>query len=207
MSNLRRTICKSLVGLCAFLFIISLLISQVNSAVAAEGDACPKKQNEHLYWCLECKEIFTWNECGNLSYMIDEIEFEGKQHSEEVAKHKMVPSWSCLRTEYHCIRDGVKGATNPDGIFCEGSKQCLPYNIGACEICNDDLRPEKTRAKLNFKCTKCGKEFDEPGVGYEIDKKKEYAQHLLSFGNCKDCGEPLESVCKMSGTCPHIPDF
>jgi hypothetical protein len=74
-------------------------------------------------------------------------------------------------------------------------------------LCNDDLTPNKVRAKLNFKCTKCGKEFDEPGVGFEIDHKKEYAEHLLTFGNCKDDGEPLESVCKMSGTCPHIPDF
>jgi len=204
LSNLRRSICKSLVGLCAFLFIISLLVSQVSNAVAAEGGACPKKQNEKLYWCLECKEIFTWNECGNLKYI---WEFKGKQHSDEIAKHKIVPSWACLRTEYHCIRDGKKWSSNPDGIFCEGSKICLPYNPGACEICNDDLAPKKSRAKLNFKCTGCGKEFDEPGVGHEIDKKKEYAEHLLSFGNCKDCGVPLETVCKQSGTCPHIPSF
>ncbi|ODS33865.1 MAG: hypothetical protein SCARUB_01026 [Candidatus Scalindua rubra] len=203
LNTLRGSFGKALY-VCAFLCIISFVSSQLNYAIAAEGDPCPKRQNEHLYWCTACEEIFTWNECGNLKYI---WEFKGEVHSGEVAKHKVVPSWACLRTEYHCIRDGKKWSSNPDGIFCEGSKKCLPYNIGACEICNDDLAPKKSRAKLNFGCTKCGKEFDEPGVGHEIDRKKEYAEHLISFGNCKDCGEPLDSVCKQSGTCPHVPDF
>ncbi len=203
MGNLRRNICKAL-SLCALLCLLAFLTGQINYAIAAEGDPCPKKENEKLFWCTECKEIFTWNECGNLKYI---WEFKGKQHSEEVAKHKMVPSWACLRTEYRCIRDGKKWSSNPDGIFCEGSKICLPFNAGSCEICQDDLASKKSRAKLDFKCTGCGKEFDEPGEGHEIDHRKEYAEHLLSFGNCKDCGKPLDTVCRQSGTCPHIPDF
>jgi hypothetical protein len=179
--------------LCAFLCVIAIVTSQSNIARAAEGDPCPKKENEKLFWCTECKEIFTWNECGNLKYI-----WNTKEHKagEEVAKHKMVPSWACLRTKYSCVNDK-----------CENSKACYAFNIGFCELCNDDMTPTKVRAKLDFKCTKCGKEFDEPGVGFEIDKKKEYAEHLISFGNCKECGGPLDSVCRMSGTCPHIPDF
>ena len=201
MGIVKKVISRSLAS-CAFLCVVVFVSSQLNFAVAAEGDACPKKENEKLYWCIECKEIFTWNECGNLKYIWD---FKGEEHSTEVAKHKIVPSWACLRTEYHCIRDGKKWSSNPDGIFCEGSKKCLSFNAGSCDICQDDLAPRKTRAKLDFKCTKCGKEFDEPGVGLVIDKRKEYAEHLISFGNCKDCGGPLDSVCRMSGTCPHIP--
>ncbi len=206
MSNSRRFVGKAL---CfgAFLCVVVFVSSQLNLAVAAEGKPCPQKQNEKLFWCLECKEIFTWNECGNLKYI---WEFKGEQHSGEVDKHKRVPTWACLRTEYRCIRDGKKGGTaagNPDGIFCEGYNTCLPYNTGSCEVCNDDLASKKSRAKLNFKCNKCNKEFDEPGVGHEIDHKKEYAEHLIGFGKCKDCGEPLEAVCKQSGTCPHVPSF
>ena len=203
LKNLVKGVSRTLF-MCAFLCVIVFVSSQLNFAVAAEGGACPKKQNEKLYWCMECEEIFTWNECGNLKYIWDTKEHKA---GAEVAKHKMVSSWACLRTEYYCIRDGKKWSSNPDGIFCEGSKVCLAYNAGSCEICNDDLAPRKSRAKLNFKCTKCGKEFDEPGAGHEIDHKKEYAEHLIGFGNCKDCGVPLEAVCKQSGTCPHIPSF
>ncbi len=78
---------------------------------------------------------------------------------------------------------------------------------GFCEVCNDDLTGTAIRAKLNFGCKKCGKEYDEPGAGFEIDHKMEYAEHLLTFGKCEDCGEELETVCKQSGTCPHEPDF
>ncbi len=177
----------------AFLCVVLFLGSQMNFAVAGDGKECPKKENEKLFWCTECKEIFTWNECGNLKYIWDTKEHKA---GEEVAKHKMVRSWACLRTKYSCVNDK-----------CENSKACYAFNIGFCELCNDDLTPKKIRAKLNFKCTKCGKEFDEPGVGFEIDEKKEYAEHLLTFGNCKDCGEPLDTVCKQSGTCPHVPDF
>jgi len=177
----------------AFICVIIFLSSQINFAAAEGGKECPKKENEKLFWCTECKEIFTWNECGNLKYI-----WNTKEHKadEEVAKHKIVSSWACLRTQYSCVNDK-----------CENSKACYAFNIGFCELCNDDLTPKKIRAKLDFKCTKCGKEFDEPGVGHEIDQKKEYAEHLISFGNCVECGGPLDSVCKMSGTCPHIPDF
>jgi DNA-directed RNA polymerase subunit RPC12/RpoP len=135
--------------------------------------------------------------------------WDTKEHKsgEEIATHKMEPTWACLRTEYTCIRDGKKWSSNPDGIFCEGSKVCLPYNTGSCEVCNDDLASKKHRGKLNFKCNKCNKEFTEPGAGFEIDHKKEYAEHLLTFGKCEDCGEELESVCKSSGTCPHVPSY
>lgn len=203
LNTMRASISKVLY-LGAFLCVIAFVGSQLNFAGAADGDPCPKKENEKLYWCTVCNEIFTWNECGNLKYI-----WNTKEHKagEEVATHKMVPSWSCLRTEYYCIRDGKKWSSNPNGIFCEGSKVCLPYNAGACGTCGDDLAPRKSRAKLDFKCTGCGKMFDEPGAGHEIDHKKEYAEHLKSFGNCKDCGKPLDSVCKMSGTCPHTPDF
>lgn len=192
MYTLRRSVGKALY-LCAFLCVVLFLGSQMNFAVAGDGKECPKKENEKLFWCTECKEIFTWNECGNLKYIWDTKEHKA---GEEVAKHKMVRSWACLRTKYSCVNDK-----------CENSKACYAFNIGFCELCNDDLTPKKIRAKLNFKCTKCGKEFDEPGVGFEIDEKKEYAEHLLTFGNCKDCGEPLDTVCKQSGTCPHVPDF
>jgi hypothetical protein len=177
----------------AFLCVIVFVSSQLNLAVAAKGGDCPKKENEKLYWCTVCEEVFTWNECGNLKYIWDTKEHKA---GAEVATHKMEPSWACLRTKYNCVNDE-----------CANSKACYAFNIGFCELCNDDLTSKKIRAKLNFKCTKCGKEFDEPGAGHEIDHKKEYAEHLLSFGNCKDCGSPLDSVCKMSGTCPHEPDF
>ncbi|MGR3301533.1 MAG: hypothetical protein ACUZ8I_03415 [Candidatus Scalindua sp.] len=192
MNTLRGSVGKALF-LCAFLCVIAFVTSQLNIVRAAEGDPCPKKENEKLYWCTECKEIFTWNECGNLKYIWDN---EKHKAGAEVAKHKVVPSWSCLRKTYSCVNDK-----------CENSKACYAFNIGFCELCNDDLTAKMTRAKLNFKCTKCGKEFDEPGVGFEIDKKKEYAEHLLTFGKCSDCGEPLDTVCMQSGTCPHIPDF
>jgi len=179
--------------MCAFLCVIVFVSSQLNLAVAAKGGPCPKKQNEKLYWCTECKEVFTWNECGNLKYIWDT-----KKHKagEEVATHKMVPTWACLRTAYSCVNDK-----------CENSKACYAFNIGFCELCNDDLTPKKSRAKLNFACKKCNKEYDEPGVGHQIDEKQEYAEHLISFGNCEHCGEALEAVCKQSGTCPHEPDF
>lgn len=190
--TLRRYIGKTLY-FSAFFCAVLFLSSQMNFAVAEGDKECPKKENEKLFWCTECKEIFTWNECGNLKYI-----WNTKEHKagEEVAKHKMVPSWACLRTQYSCVNDK-----------CENSKACYAFNIGFCELCNDDLTPKKIRAKLDFKCTKCGKEFEEPGVGHEIDHQKEYAEHLLSYGNCSDCGAPLGTVCRMSGTCPHIPDF
>ncbi len=202
MKNLVRGVGRA-VFLCAFLCVAVFVSSQLN-LVAAEGKACPQKENEKLFWCTECKEVFTWNECGNLKYI---WEFKGEQHSKEKSAHKMEPCWACLRTEYRCIRDGKKWSSNPDAIFCEGSKVCLPFNAGFCDICQDDLASKKSRAKLNFKCNKCNKEFSEPGAGHEIDKKKEYAEHLISFGKCEDCGEPLEAVCKQSGTCPHVPSF
>ncbi|MGR3173998.1 MAG: hypothetical protein ACUZ8N_05305 [Candidatus Scalindua sp.] len=192
MYTLRRSVGKALY-LCAFLCVVLFLGSQMNFAVAGDGKECPKKENEKLFWCTECKEIFTWNECGNLKYIWDTKEHKA---GGEVAKHKMVESWACLRTKYSCVNDK-----------CENSKACYAFNIGFCELCNDDLTPKKIRAKLNFKCTKCGKEYDEPGAGFEIDHKKEYAEHLLTFGKCSDCGSQLDTVCKMSGTCPHIPDF
>jgi hypothetical protein len=190
--TLRRYIGKALY-FGAFLCVVMLVSSQMNFAVADGEKACPKKQNEKLFWCMECKEIFTWSKCGNLEYIWD---LKKHRSDEEDTKHKMVPSWACLRTRYSCVNDK-----------CENSKACYSFNIGFCELCNDDLTPNKVRAKLNFKCTKCGKEFDAPGVGFEIDKKKEYAEHLLTFGNCADCGGPLDTVCKQSGECPHIPDF
>ena len=118
-----------------------------------------------MNWCTECKEIFTWNECGNLKYI-----WNTKEHKagEEVATHKMVKSWSCIRTKYNCVNDK-----------CENSKACYAFNIGFCEVCNDDLTGTAIRAKLNFACKKCGKEYDEAGAGHEIDHKKEYAEHLL----------------------------
>lgn len=185
--------------LCMFIF-----VSGQMTVAGADGGACPQKENEKLFWCTKCEEIFTWNECGNLKYI---WEFKGEQHSEEKAKHVMVPAWACLRTEYYCIRDGKKWSSNPTGMFCEGSKICLPFNQGFCDICQDDLASKKSRAKLDFKCEKCNKLFDEPGVGHEIDHKKEYAEHLVTFGKCEDCGEQLKAVCRQSGTCPHVPDF
>jgi len=146
-----------------------------------------------LNWCTECKEVFTWTECGNLKYIWNT---EEHKDGEEIAKHKVVKSWSCIRTQYNCVNDK-----------CENSKACYAFNIGFCEICNDDLTGTAIRAKLNFGCKKCGKEYDMPGAGFEIDHKKEYAEHLLSNGKCADCGEELVTVCKMSGTCPHEPDF
>jgi hypothetical protein len=172
---------------------VALACSQFNIAKAEKGGPCPKKVDELLYWCTECKEIFTWNECGNLKYI-----WNTKEHKagEEVATHKMVKSWSCIRTKYSCVNDK-----------CENSKACFAFNIGFCEICNDDLTGTAIRAKLDFKCTKCGKEYEEAGPGHEIDHKKEYAEHLLTYGKCEDCGEPLDTLCRMSGTCPHEPDF
>jgi hypothetical protein len=41
--------------------------SQFNVAKAEKGGPCPMKVNELLNWCTECKEIFTWTECGNLN--------------------------------------------------------------------------------------------------------------------------------------------
>jgi DNA-directed RNA polymerase subunit RPC12/RpoP len=192
MYSLRRYFGKALF-FGTFFCVVLFLGSQMNFAVAAEGDPCPKKENEKLFWCVECKEIFTWNECGNLKYIWN---VEEHKAGEEVATHKMERSWACLRTKYSCVNDK-----------CENSKACYAFNIGFCELCNDDLTSKKIRAKLNFKCTKCGKEFDEPGVGHEIDHKKEYAEHLLTFGKCADCGGELDTECKQSGACPHIPDF
>jgi DNA-directed RNA polymerase subunit RPC12/RpoP len=176
-----------------FVCMVALVSCQFNIARAEKGGPCPKKVNELLYWCTECNEIFTWNECGNLKYIWDTKEHKA---GEEVATHKMVKSWSCIRTRYNCVNDK-----------CENSKACYAFNIGFCEVCNDDLTGTAIRAKLNFKCTKCGKEFDEAGPGHEIDHKKEYAEHLLTFGKCGDCGEALDTLCKQSGTCPHEPDF
>jgi len=190
--SLRRYIGKALF-FSAFFCVVLFLGSQMNFAVAEGKKECPKKENEKLYWCTECKEIFTWNECGNLKYI-----WNTKEHKagEAVATHKMEESWSCLRKTYHCVNDK-----------CENSKACYAFNIGFCELCNDDLTANMTRAKLDFKCTKCGKEFTGPGAGFEIDHKKEYAEHLLTFGKCADCGGDLDTLCRESGNCPHIPDF
>ena len=68
LKNLVKGVSRTLF-MCAFLCVIVFVSSQLNFAVAAEGGACPKKENEKLYWCMECKEIFTWNECGNLKYI------------------------------------------------------------------------------------------------------------------------------------------
>jgi len=176
-----------------FVCVVALMASQFNVAKAEKGGPCPMKVNELLNWCTECKEVFTWTECGNLKYI-----WNTKEHKEgeEVAKHKVVKSWSCIRTKYNCVNDK-----------CENSKACYAFNIGFCEVCNDDLTGTAIRAKLNFGCKKCGKEYDMPGAGFEIDHKKEYAEHLLSNGKCADDGEELVTVCKMSGTCPHEPDF
>ncbi len=192
--SLRRYIGKALF-FSAFFCVVLYMGSQMNFAVAEGEKECPKKENEKLYWCTECKEIFTWNECGNLKYI-----WNTKEHKagEAVATHKMERSWSCLRKRYKCVNDK-----------CENSKGCYAFNIGFCELCNDDLTANMTRAKLDFKCTKCGKEFSEPGAGFEIDQKKEYAEHLKKgkYGKCADCGGELDTLCRESGTCPHIPDF
>ena len=58
--SLRRNYGKTLF-LGAFFCVVLFLGSQMNFAVAESGKECPKKENENLYWCTECKEIFTWN--------------------------------------------------------------------------------------------------------------------------------------------------
>ncbi|MBT3879981.1 MAG: hypothetical protein HOF76_13185 [Candidatus Scalindua sp.] len=192
MNTLKRRFGRVLC-LGVFVCMVALMGSQFSTAKAEKGGPCPMKVNELLNWCTECKEVFTWTECGNLKYIWNT---EEHKDGEEIAKHKVVKSWSCIRTQYNCVNDK-----------CENSKACYAFNIGFCEICNDDLTGTAIRAKLNFGCKKCGKEYDMPGAGFEIDHKKEYAEHLLSNGKCADDGEELVTVCKMSGTCPHEPDF
>ena len=89
--SLRRYIGKALF-FSAFFCVVLFLGSQMNFAVAEGVKECPKKENENLYWCTVCKEIFTWNECGNLKYIWDT---EKHKAGEAVATHKMLVIGFC----------------------------------------------------------------------------------------------------------------
>ncbi|MFQ5712870.1 MAG: hypothetical protein ACE5GU_02445 [Candidatus Scalinduaceae bacterium] len=198
MSNLRRIICKSL-SLCAFLIITSFLISQVNNAVAAEGGACPKKKIQLQFWCATCKEIREFKDCDTADYIWDFEKYKaGSGKYADAKAHQDLPeAWGCQRIAYSCINKA-----------CVDYGKCIPHP-GICETCMDDITSKKVWSKIDFKCTGCGKTFDQPGTGYKLNERIEYIPTLLDqeAGKCKECGKPLETVCRKSGTCPHVPSY
>ena len=190
--NMRNYLYAMLAGL----FLVSLTIGQFNK-VYAEGGPCPKKKIQLHYWCPICKEINEFKDCKNINYIWDFKKYEaGSEEYDEAKKHQNLPEgWGCERIKFSCIEK-----------TCEAYEKCMAHP-GGCDVCMGDIDSKKILAKIDFKCTGCGKVFDHPGKGHSLDEKVEYIPTLKTPGDCEECGKPLETVCRLSGECPHFADY
>ncbi|ODS33866.1 MAG: hypothetical protein SCARUB_01027 [Candidatus Scalindua rubra] len=184
---------------CTFFFIIYFFTNYTNYAVGREGQNCPKKKIQSQFWCETCKEIREFKDCDTADYIWDYEKYKaGSEEYADTKAHQDLPeAWGCQRIAYSCI--------NKD---CADYGKCIPHP-GICETCMDDITSEKVWSKIDFKCTGCGKVHNDPGTGHKLNERIEYLPTLLGqeAGKCEECGKPLETVCRKSGTCPHIPSF
>ncbi len=192
---------RSLVGkvlfVCAFFYMTTFLTGYVNNAIGEEGRACPKKKIQLHFWCEECKEIREFKDCDTAEYIWDFEKYKAgrEEYSDAKAHQDLGEAWGCQRIAYSCINKE-----------CTDYGKCIPHP-GICETCMDDITSKKIWSKIDFKCTGCGKVYNEPGTGHHLNERMEYIPTLVSAGNCQDCGKPLETICRKSGTCPHVPAF
>jgi hypothetical protein len=196
VSNTRSFIGK-LFYVCTFFCIVSFFTSYVNYDVRGEGRECPKKKIQLHFWCETCKEIREFKDCDTADYIWDYEKYKaGSGEYADAKAHQDLPeAWGCQRIAYSCI--------NRD---CVDYGKCIPHP-GICETCMDDITSKKIWSKIDFKCTGCGKVFGEPGKDHTLDERVEYIPTLVKPGNCDECGKPLETVCRKSGTCPHVPSY
>lgn len=182
---------------CTFFCIVYFLTGYGNNAIGGEGRACPKKKIQLQFWCEACKEIREFKDCDTANYIWDFGKYKAgsEEYADAKAHQDLVEAWGCQRIAYSCI--------NRD---CVDYEKCIAHP-GICETCMDDITSKKIWSKIDFKCTGCGKVHSEPGTGHKLNERLEYIPTLVSPGNCHDCGKPLETVCRKSGTCPHVPAF
>ena len=195
--NSTRRFVDNVLYVCTFFCIVSFFTNYANYSVGEEGKNCPKKKIQLQFWCEACKVIREFKDCDTADYIWDFKKYKaGSEEYADAKQHQDLPeAWGCQRIAYSCINKE-----------CEAYGKCLP-TPGACEVCMDDITSKKIWAKIDFKCTGCGKVFGEPGTGHKLDERLEYIPTLVDPGNCHDCGKALERVCQKSGTCPHVPSF
>ena len=172
------------------LFFVGLMFAVSSVTFAAWDKPCNvKKIIGEQYWCEICKKVrHAFDECPSVDYIWD-----FSDHEEAKNPHTKLPhAWGCEKVAFSCIN-----------TECEEYGVCIPHP-GSCDVCMDDITSQGIYARVLFHCSKCNKDWDEPGTGHKLDPKRTYVPTLIDAGTCPDDGTALESVCTMSGTCPHV---
>lgn len=167
---------------------LALLVSSVTFA-AGDKPCDVKKIIGEQYWCEICKKVrHAFKECPTVDYIWDFA-----KHQNEKNPHTDLPhAWACEKVAYSCINTA-----------CADYAKCVPHP-GVCQTCMDDITSNGVYSRVLFHCSKCGKDWGEPGNGYKTDPRIEYVPRLVEAGTCPDDGTTLVPVCEMSGTCPHV---
>ncbi len=176
-------------GIIGLSLIAGIVLYVSSSAFAAWDKPCNvKKIIGEQYWCEICKKVrHAFNECPTVGYIWD-----FSKHQDEKNPHTDLPeAWACEKVAFSCIN-----------TECVDYGKCLPHP-GSCDTCMDDITSTGVYARVVFHCSKCDKDHHEPGTGHKTDPKIEHPR-LVDAGTCPDDGTKLESVCTMSGTCPHV---
>lgn len=164
------------------------------STVFARWDKpCNHKKIVKWFWCEACQTVSEFPDCKGAEYIWNFKEYEaGEGKYADSKKHQDLPEgWACEKIQYLC--------NNPE---CKMYEKCVPQ-VGVCDVCMEDFQSNGVLARILYKCTGCGKEHTEPGNGAKL-REGAYVPTLEKVGMCPDDGKPLEIVCTLSGTCPHI---
>ncbi|MGR3220840.1 MAG: hypothetical protein ACUZ8H_13635 [Candidatus Anammoxibacter sp.] len=172
------------------IFFASFVMLTSSAAFAAWDKPCNvKKIVGEQYWCEVCKKVrHAFDECPTVDYIWD-----FSKHTDKKNPHTELPhAWACEKVSFSCIN-----------TECEDYAKCIPHP-GSCDTCMDDFTSKGIYARVLFHCSKCNKDWEEPGTGHKTDPKRTYVPIIIDPGTCPDDGTKLESVCTMSGTCPHV---
>lgn len=180
-------------------YIIPLLVvlfigmPSTSSVFALWDKPCNHKKIVKWFWCDACKKISEFPDCKGAEYIWNYKEYEaGTGKYAESKKHQNLPeAWACEKIQFMC--------NNPK---CEMYRKCVPQP-GICAVCMEDFQSNAVLSRVLFKCTSCGKEHTEPGKGAVL-KEGAYVPTLEKVGTCPEDGKPLEIICTLSGTCPHV---
>ncbi len=181
---------KHLIPLIGLLFMVGFSASTV---LADWDKPCDHKKIVRWWWCDACKKISEFPDCKGAEYIWNFKDYRsGAGKYEESVKHQNLPlAWACEKIQFMCNNDK-----------CERFRKCVPQP-GVCEVCGEDFQSNAVLSRILFKCTGCGKELTEPGKGFTLIEGR-YVETIATVGTCPDDGKPLDTICTLSGTCPHL---
>lgn len=171
------------------LFVSVLMLASSVTFAAWDKPCNAKKIIGEQYWCETCEKVrHAFDECPTVDYIWDFA-----KHTSDKNPHTELPhAWACEKVAFSCINTA-----------CDEYGVCMPHP-GSCDVCMDDITSKGVYSRVVFNCSKCGKDWEEPGTGHKLDPKRTYVPTLIDAGTCPDDGTKLVSVCTMSGSCPHV---